>query len=195
MAFHAGAQVGDSSGVTGIGDLEGDGVFDPVVPDAVGVVRGGGDGVLLRAEIAVEAIGDRHGFTGMNGAEFVALEFGVGAVDLRADAGAEHDADDGIFNSGVELYGDANGHWLAAGEDHGWLALCVAGLQGENFGAAVATAQGGRKRLIGRLRAERRGHVLAILLSDFARVALGFERAAIEPPDFVGDGFDECEIV
>jgi len=195
LAFDGSAEVSDPGGVAGVGDLKGDGVFDPIVPDAIGVVRGGGNRVLLRTEIAVESIGDRHGFAGSDGSELVALEFGVGAVDLRADAGADHDADDGIVYRRVEFDGHSDGHRLTAGEDHGGLALRVAGLKSRYFGAAIATAERRRERLIYWLRAQRSGDVLAVLLGDFARVAFGLERAAIEPPDFVGDGLDEREIV
>ena len=55
FAFSGGAEVGDAGGVAGVGDGEGDGVFHPVVPDAVAVVGGGGEGVLLGAEGAGEA--------------------------------------------------------------------------------------------------------------------------------------------
>ena len=47
-----GAEVGDPGGVAFAADGEGDGVFQPIVPDAVGIVGGHGEAVVFGAEFS-----------------------------------------------------------------------------------------------------------------------------------------------
>ena len=56
-----GPEVGNTGGVAGVGDGEGEGVFHPVVPDAVGVVGGGGEGVFLGRQEARKLERDADG--------------------------------------------------------------------------------------------------------------------------------------
>ena len=192
-----GAEVGDAGGVAGVGDGEGEGVLHPVVPDAIGVVGGGGDGVFLRAELAGETVGDADRLAGLHGAERVAFELRVGAVDFRADAGADHHADDGVVDGAVELDGDADGHLLAALDDEGGRAVGAERFDGDDFSAAVAAAEGGGEWRAGGFApgALAGGDVLEITGGDFAGVAFGVEAAIVEPPDFVGDLVEQFEIV
>lgn len=192
-----GAEVGDAGGVAGIGYGEGEGVFHPVVPDAVGIVGGGGDGVFLRAELAGETVGDADRLAGLYGAERVAFELRVGAVDFRADAGADHHADDGVFDGAVELDGDADRHLFAALDDEGRGAVGAERFDGDDFGAAVAAAEGGGEWRAGGFApgAVAGGDVLEIAGADFAGIAFGVEAAVVDPPNFVGELMEEVEVV
>src|SRR5690242_8460782 len=61
---NAGAQVGHTRGVAVVAHGKGDGVLQPVVPDAVGIVRSGREGVLFRAELAAKCERDLDGVAG-----------------------------------------------------------------------------------------------------------------------------------
>lgn len=192
-----GAEIGDAGRVAGVGHGEGEGVFHPVVPDAIGIVRGGGEGVLLRAEQAGELEGEAEGLAGGDGAEREVLEFGIGAVDLEADAGADHDADDGLVDRFVKPDGDADGGGFAGLEDDGGLAGGAEGFEGDDFGSAIAAAEGrGEARRDGLAGgAEAGGEMLLVAGKDFAVVAPGMEAALVEPPDLVGEVGDEVGFV
>ena len=194
---HFRSKIGYARCVAAVGDAEGQGVLHPVVPDAVGVVRRGGDGVFLWAELASESKGDTDGLARLDGADGVSLKLGVGAVYFGADAGADHHADDGIFDIVIESHSDAHRQSLAALDNQSGTAVGAEGFDGDDFGAAVASAEG---------RGERGGHLLApgaelggdVLLvgvGHFAGVAFGMETAVVDPPDLVGDLMEQFEVV
>ena len=63
-ASNTGAEVCYARCVSRVRDRESDSIFHPVVPDAIRIMRCGGDGVELRAKIARELERDRAGFSG-----------------------------------------------------------------------------------------------------------------------------------
>ena len=192
-----GPEVGDPCGVARVSNGEGKSVFHPVVPDAVGVVGCRGEGVLLRTEKAGELERDADGLARGDGSERQPFEFSVGAVDFESDAGANHDADDGLVDRSVELDGDADGADLAGLDDDGGLAVLTEGFQSDNFGATVAAAEGGEQvrrdgfspgALAG-------GEMVLIFGKNFAVVAAGVQVAFMQPPDLVGQGRDQVEFM
>ncbi len=189
--FHACAEIRDAGGVAGVGDAKADGVFHPFVPDAVGVVGGGGDGVALGAKVAGEAKGESFDFAGGDRAEVEVFEFSIGAVDFEADAGADHDANDGVRNGGLELNGDADGGGLSGFEDGDGLVEGVEAFDGADLGAAIAALEGGVELAGGERKAAFLDDAAGIGVDDFAGVALLDKAAGLEPPDFIGEGAEE----
>ena len=167
------------------------------MPDAVGVVGRGGDGVFLRTELASESKGDAEGLARLDGADGVSLELGVGAVHFGADAGADHHADDGVFDIVIESHGDADRHLFSALGNEGGSAVGAEGFDGDDFGAAVAAAEGRGERGGDLLApgAELGGDVLLVGGGHFAGVAFGMETAIVNPPDLVGDLMEHFEVV
>lgn len=190
-------QIGDAGRIAGVCYGEGERIFEPIVPDAVGIVGGGRQRILLRAKQAGELKGDAKGFSRGDGAEAEAFEFGIRAVDLKADPGANHDADDRLVDRSMEFHRDADGGRLSRLQDDGGLPVVAERFEGEDFGAPIAAAQGreqtGRNRLAPR--ALTGGDVVLILRQDFAMVAAGVEAAAVDPPDLVGQRGDELRLV
>lgn len=192
-----GAEVCDSGGVAGVGDGEGKGVFHPVMPDAVGVVGGGGEGVFLRGEETRKLEGDADGLARDHRSEGKFFEFGVRAVNFEADAGADHNTDDGLVDGGVKLDRDAECGDLAGLDNDGGLAVLAEGFESENFRAAVSAAEGGEEVPRDSLApgSMARGEVVLIFGEDFAMIAAGLQPPFVDPPDFVGEGGDEVEFM
>ena len=82
-------------------------------------------------------------------------------------------------------------------DDEGRGAIGTEGFDGDDFGAAVATAEGGGEWRAGGFSpgAVAGGDVLEIAGGDFARIAFGVEAAVVDPPDFVGELVEEVEVV
>ena len=194
---HFRSKIGHTRGVAAVGYAEGQGVLHPVVPDAVGIVGRSGDGVFLRAELARESKGDADGLARLDGADGVSLELGVCAVHFGADAGADHHADDGIFDIVIESHGDAHRQSLAALDNQSGTAVGAEGFDDDDFGAAVAAAEGRgeRGRHLLAPGAELGGDVLLVGGGHFARVAFGMETAVVDPPDLIGDLVEQFEVV
>ena len=194
---HFRSKIGHTRGVAAVGYAEGQGVLHPVVPDAVGIVGRGGDGVFLRAELASKTESDTNGLARLDGADGVAFELGVRAVDFRADAGADHHADDGIFDIVIESHGDAHRQSLAALDNQSGTAVGAEGFDDDDFGAAVAAAEGRGERGGNLLApgAELGGDVLLVGGGQFAGVAFGMETAVVDPPDLIGDLVEQFEVV
>ncbi len=153
--------------------------------------------VLLRAEQARELEGDAQRLAGGDGAEAEAFEFRVGAIDFEADAGANHDADDGLVDRGIEFNRDAHCRDFSGLQDDRGLAVLAECFEGENFRPAVAATEGGEEArrdgfAPGALAG---GDVMLILRQNVAMVAAGVEAAFVEPPDFVGERGDELRFV
>ena len=150
---------------------------------------GSGNGVLLRTKLAGEAEGDAQLPAGRAGPEREVLQFGIGTVYLRANAGTNHDAYDRIRDRGLETNGDSNRHLFPALDDAGGLAVGPEGFQGQDFGAAVAAAKAGGDRCRSRLAggAPKLGDVAEVDAGDLPGVALGGETSLVEPPDFIGE--------
>src|SRR5260370_42639589 len=130
---------------------ERDSVFQPVVPDAVGIVRRGGERVLLRAQVAAESEVEAQGVAGRAGPELQALQFGVGAIDVETDARANQDADDRLGHALGESYRYAHGEHLTAAQDAGRFSIFTDGLDGQDLRAPVSQAQARRKRRLNAL--------------------------------------------
>lgn len=198
-AFHfdSGSEVGDARGVAGVGNGEGDGVFHPVVPDAIAIVGGGGEGVFLGTEGALEAEDHRAFIAWGAGAEGDLFQLGVGAEDFEADAGADHDADDGVVDGRGVADADADGDGLAALPEDGGAGIGVEGFDGEEFGAAVTAAEGGGEfdLLLGGPGAEGfHGGALGGGEDFLGRAAHG-EFAGVDPPEFVTEGGEQAGFV
>ena len=79
------------------------------MPDPIGIVRCRGYCVVAGAEGAGESECDGEFVVFVNWTQFHIFQFGVGAVNIEADAGADHNADDRVRYRGVEADGDGNG--------------------------------------------------------------------------------------
>ncbi len=113
------------------------------MPDAVGVVRRGSYRVIPSAEIAAKTISDADRISGAHGTEVDVFELGIRAVDVQAYAGADEDADDRIFDIGVEADGDPDGGLFAAFPDEGWGVVGAEEFDVAEFGAAIAVTECG----------------------------------------------------
>jgi hypothetical protein len=175
-AGDAGSQINDSGGVAGIDDAEGDGVFHPVVPDSIRIVRGGRDGVFLRAEIAGEGERDGPVVARGGGAKLDVFQFCVCAVDFEPDTRTDHDSHDGIFDGCQKGDGDADLRQLSGSPGRSWFAGRIQGFERYEPGPAITAVQRGRK---GKLM------TLSGCSKNFRRIAAPQLAGSGDPPSFV----------
>ena len=157
---------------------------------AVRIVRGDGQGIVLRAKLAIEAEGDPHRFAGGARSELHLLELGIRPVHIEPDAVANQDADHGIRDLLVELHRDPHLDGFAAAPDHGGLPVRAERLHLEDFGAAVAAAGLRRDRGWGsglaRL-AQLPRDVLAVMIEHGAGLSAAHELSLVQPPELVAE--------
>src|SRR5262245_15538839 len=99
-----GPQIGDACRVARVADRKRDGVFHPVVPYAIGVVRCRGQGILSGTQLTAERKRDFDDLASAARSELQLLQFGIGAVDIEPDAGPNHHANHGIGNGFAKTY-------------------------------------------------------------------------------------------
>src|ERR1051326_2979358 len=181
------AQIRHAHGVTLVSNREGDGVLHPVVPNAVGIVRSGGERVLLRAQVAAESEVETQRVAWRAGTELQPFQFGVGAVDVQADACADQDANDRLGHALGESYRYADREHLAAAQPAGQLAVFTHGFDGQNLRAPIAQAQAGRKPRLNALSpgANALRDVTAVGVEGFSGIAASDQPALFQPPDLV----------
>ena len=116
-----------------------------------------------------------------------------GAVDVQADARADHDAHHGVGDGIAEANAHLDDGQFAGAPDHGGGAIFADGIDAENFGAAIAAAPAGRERSVNVFAplAHQFGDVLTVGGEHLDGVAATGEAAVIEPPDLVGEAAEQ----
>ena len=160
-------------------------------------MRRDGQGVLVGAQLAAEGEGHLDRVAGRARAELQTLQFRVGAVDIQADARADHHPDHRVGDRVVEADGHPHDSQFAAAPDHGRAAVLADGFDAQDLGAAVAPAHARRERRGNRLApgADLRGDVLAVGGQHLFRIAASGQTAFAEPPDLVGEAAQQLLFV
>src|SRR5260370_37496035 len=115
-------------------------MLQPIVTDTIGIVRRYGERVFAWTEFAPESKGQFQRVAGVAGTELELFQFGIRAVNVEPDAGANHDAHPRISNRVAEAHGHEHHGALAAAPDHGGLAILADRLDAQDLGAPVAAA-------------------------------------------------------
>ncbi len=110
------------------------------MPDAVGIVRRRSDGVVSRAKVTAKSIRDSHRIARRHGAEMDVLEFGIGAVDVEADAGSDEDSDYGVCYFAGEADGDTDSCGFSASKNDCGRAVGAEKFDSGELGAAISIA-------------------------------------------------------
>src|SRR5260370_33849768 len=114
---------------------------------SVGIVRGYGERVILRTQLAIEAERDAHGLARGSRSQRHRFQFGIGAIHVQSNTVADQHSYYGIDHFALELHRDAHVHSLTTAPYHGWLPIGAECLDLQDLGAPVAAAEmGGQRR-------------------------------------------------
>src|SRR6185312_1770190 len=154
-------------------------------------------GIVSGAETAGEPPRHLQFRAWARGSEHELLELGVCSVDVEADAGPDHDADDGIVHPFRKPSRYPDRHHLTAAKNDGGAPILTDQLDLFEDRSSVAIAHRGadprqdvRARVAQRLR-----HVTAVLREHLRRIAARDEDAVAKPPDFVRAAFEQGFVV